>query len=438
MHPNHGRHGALLPLGSIRYGREHCHVATDTKRVPRPLVQWLNHTTAPLGRDLPDGSPIGAIAASVLAAGSIEKTVIEANQAGRGVILDSEAWLTQLSPSHPRRSGRFKHTELDWLKGQFKPEKMILGEADRNDLASRHRDIQVRGAATMLLSPVHRVSDGFTFGRGRRLELALTHEFCRLARATGATHPTPGKNLPRRVAAAIAVDARDLYRSPRAITELVAAYREVDADLFWLWIWNFEPSARQYELVRFLARKLQRESGRPALLAGLRSLWEAALRNQVACALQGWGRGRLQYPPFEPPQPSIFDEEEDEDPGWAVHTYHPAVRGAIPLGEEGDEIARMLFRRFPCNCQQHPARTPPVGVRERHFHNRHCADQLGRAAISGEPVQTTAELREIVALASRTRSELEMGKLHTGWTQATKNPSDGSRILVPSSLWRAA
>jgi hypothetical protein len=31
-----------------------------------------------------------------------------------------------------------------------------------------------------------------------------------------------------------------------------------------------------------------------------------------------------------------------------------------------------------------------------------------------------------------------MGRLHTGWSQATKDPSDGSRILVPASLWRAA
>jgi hypothetical protein len=406
--------------------------------MPRPLVQWLNHTTAPLGRDLLDGSPIGAIAASALAAGAIEKSVIAANQAGLGVIYDSEAWVTQLSPRHPRRSSRFKHTELNWLKGVFEPEKMALAEADRNDLAARHRDIQVRSGATMLLSPVHRVPDGVTFGRGRKSELALTHEFCRLARVTGATHPTPGENLPRRVAAAIAVDARDLFRSPRAITELVTAYQEVDADLFWIWVWNFEPTGRQYELVRFLARKLQRESGKPSLLAGLRSLWEAALRNQVACALQGWGRGRLQYPPFEPPQPSIFDEEEDEDPGWAVHTFHSAIRGAIPLGEGGEEIAQALFRRHPCPCGYHPARTPPIGVRERHFHNRHCADELGRAAIIGQPAQTTAELREITSFARRTRDELGMGKLHTAWTSAAKNPSDGLRIFAPATLWRAA
>ncbi len=406
--------------------------------MPRPLVQWLNHTTAPLGRDLPDGSPIGAIAASALAAGAIEKSVVAANQAGLGVIYDSEAWVTQLSPRHPRRGSRFKHTELNWLKGVFEPEKMALTAADRNDLAARHRDIQVRGGATMLLSPVHRVSDGFTFGRGRKSELALTHEFCHLARVTGATHPTPGKNLPRRIAAAIAVDARDLFRSPRAITELVTAYQEVDADLFWIWVWNFEPTGRQYELVRFLARKLQRESGKPSLLAGLRSLWEAALRNQVACALQGWGRGRLQYPPFEPPQPSIFDEEEDEDPGWAVHTFHSAIRGAIPLGEGGEEIAQALFRRHPCPCGYHPARTPPIGVRERHFHNRHCADELGRAAIIGQPAQTTAELREIASLARRTRDEMGMGKLHTAWMSAAKNPSDGRRISAPATLWRAA
>lgn len=419
-------------FGSLAY------VSDDTKRNSRPLVQWLNHTTAPLGRDLPEGSPIGAIAASVLAAGAIAKSVVAANETGLGVIFDSEAWVTQLPPSHPRRSGRFKATELNWLKGIFDPEQMVLSEADRNDLASRHRDIQIRAGATMLKSPVHRVPDGFRFGKGRNGELAVTHEFCRLARITGATHPSPGRNLPRRIAAAVAIDARDLHSSPRAITELVAAYREVDADLFWIWVWNFEPSARQYELVRFLARRLQRESGKPVLLAGLRSLWEAALRNQVGCALQGWGRGRLQYPPFEPPQPSIFDEEEDEDPGWAVHTYHPAIRGAIPLGETGEEIAQTLFRRHRCRCGFHSAATPPVGVRDRHFHNRHCVDELGRAATTGLPAETTAQLQEIVALARRLRGDLKMGRLYTAWEKATTDPSDGERIVVPSTLWRAA
>jgi len=368
----------------------------------------------------------------------IEKSVIAANEAGLGVVFDSEAWVTQLSPNHPRRNGRFKHTELNWLKGIFNPEEMILNRADHNDLASRHRDIQVRAGATMLKSPVHRVSDGFSIGKGREGELALTHEFCRLARITGATHPTPGQNLPRRVAAALAVDARDLHNSPRAITELVAAYREIDADLFWIWVWNFEPSARQYELARFLARLLQRESGKPTLLAGLRSLWEAALRNQVGCALQGWGRGRLQYPPFEPPQPSIFDEEEDEDPGWAVHTYHPAIRGSIPLGETGEEIAQVLFRRYRCRCGFHSAATPPMGIRERHFHNRHCVEVLGREAITGPPAETTASLREIVDVARRLRGDLKMGQLYTAWEKATTNPSDGERIIAPSTLWRAA
>ncbi|HWO15801.1 MAG TPA: hypothetical protein VNM89_03715 [Solirubrobacterales bacterium] len=414
-------------------------MAGETTRRSRPLVQWVNHTTAPLGRDLPDGSPIGAIAASVLAAPAIEKTIIAANEAGLGVVFDPEAWLTQLDPEHPRRRGRFKHSDLNWLpRGVFDPERAVLSEADVNDLAARHRDAEVRAGATMPLSPVHRVQDSFTLGRGRRLDLDLAHEFCRLVRITGATHPTPGAGLPRRVAAGLAVDARDLHSSPRAHTNLVAAYSEVDADIFWIWVWNFEPSARQYQLVRFLARALQRKSGKLCLLAGIRGLWEAALRNQVGAALQGWGRGRLEFPPFEPPQPSIFDEEEDEDPGWAVHIFHPVIRGAIPLGEAGEEIARFLFRRYPCDCGHHPRHQPPVGVRERHFHNRYCADQLGRAAIAGEPAGTTAELREVVALAASTREEVGMGRLHTAWSAAAKDPSDGSRIVVPADLWRVA
>ncbi|MBS1860949.1 MAG: hypothetical protein JSS68_04480 [Actinobacteria bacterium] len=412
-------------------------MADAASQSPRPLVQWINHTTAPLGRDVPPESPIGAIAASITAAGAVEKSVISANEHGLGVIFDTEGWVAQLPRMHPRRE-RFKFSELDWLKGVYDPERMALSDADRNDLASRHRDAQVRAGGTMLVSPVHRVPDGFGFGAGRLSEIALTHEFCRLARVTGAAHPTPGGHLPRRVAAAIAVDARDLHHSPRAITELAAAYREVDADLLWLWAWNFEPTARQYGLLRFLARRLQRESGKPVLIAGLRSLWEAALRNQVACVLQGWGRGRLQHPPFEPPQPTIFDGEEQEDPGWAVHTYHAVVRGAIPLGEGGDEIARLLFRRHPCPCGYHTASVPPASARERHFHNRFWADKLGRAAVTGSPIQTTTELQGIVAVARQTRAELGMGSLYTAWQKATTDPSDGQRMMAPARLWRAA
>lgn len=385
-----------------------------------------------MARDIPEDGPIGAVATSIVGAAHLDATIEVVLDHGLGAVIDTEAWRTQLDPDDPMRSAEFKRQGLDWPRQRFVPSESRLSSADRNDIVARHRDAQVGAGGTLLVSPCHRVREDPPLSAGRYLDIALAHDFVELARRSGATHPTPQTERPRRVAAGLAVDARSL--EPRVITELVAAYREVDVDLFWIWVWNFEPNARQYQRIRFLARKLQRESAKPCLLGGIGPLWEGALRNQVAAICQGWGRNRLNFPPLDQPVKTAGDEEDDS--GWGVHVIHPAIRGTVALGKRGEKILRELFLAHPCLCGHHPSEQVPAGQRERHFHNRYWAEQLALTATLAEPQIATAELAGIVASANQLRVSLRLPQLATGWAKAAVDPSDAPRIVILAELWR--
>lgn len=399
----------------------------------RPVVQWVSRATAPLARDLDEDGPIGAVATSIIGAAHLDNTMTVVRNHGLGVFIDTEAWRTQLEPDDPRRIEEFRRRGLDWLAERFVPSRSHLSQADRNDIVARHRDAQVGGGGTLLVSPCHRVQEGTPLSQGRRLDLALAGDFVALARQSGATQPTPQMALPRRVAVSLAVDARKL--EPELIAQLVAAYREIEADLFWIWVWNFDPNGKQYRRVRSLCDLLQHESARPCVVGGIGRLWEAALRNQAAAICQGWGRNELKFPPAALPE-VVNGGDEDNDSGWGVHVFHPAIRGTTALGVEAERPLRILFRESPCPCGHHPADQVPNGQRERHFHNCYWAEQLSVAAVRDEPQITTAELAEIVTSANRLRASLGLSPLSTGWAAAATNPPSAPRIDIPADLWR--
>lgn len=311
-----------------------------TSSSPRPVVQWVSRATAPLARALPEAGPIGAIATSIRGAAHLENTISVAGEHGLGVFVDTEAWRTQLEPDDPARAEEFRRVGLDWTPNRrFVPSEATVSGADRNQIVASHRDAQVSAGGTLLVSPCHRVRETAPLSRGRRLDIALAHDFTALARSSGGAHPTPQGGLPRSVAIALAVDARTL--EPKVTKELIAGYREIETDLFWIWVWNFEPSGIQYDRVRSLAGGLQNESRTPCLLGGIGRLYQAALRNQIGAVCQGWGRNELPFPPPDPPE--VVEGEED-DAGWGVHVFHPGILGTTKLGI--DKTASITKHRF--------------------------------------------------------------------------------------------
>lgn len=399
-------------------------------------MQWINANTAPLARDLDLDGSIGAVACSIHGIGYLSKTLEVVHKSGLGVVVETEAWRAQLDPADPRRTNDFGRRGLDPSPGkEFRPSSAKLNEADIDEIASAHRDVQVGAGATLLNSPCHRVREPVKLGAGRRLDLALAHEFVAIARASGADRPTPQGELPRRVAASLAVDGRNL--SEGLIAELVSAYSEVDADLFWIWVWNFQSSGSQYERVRSLAQRLQGVSGKPSLVGGLGRLAEGALRNQISAVCQGWGRNTLPFPPPDPPEPTLGPhQDEDDEDGRGIHVFHPAIRGTTSLGKEAEAPLRMLFRIDPCPCEHHPADEIPAGQRERHFHNRYWAERLAATAVALEPVQAVVGFEEIVLSAEALRAELGLTRLRPAWRRIAVDQAEGTRIELSDDLWR--
>jgi hypothetical protein len=360
----------------------------------------------------------------------LDAAIATATTRGLGTIIDTEPYRVQLEPEHPYRCAGYRAVGLEWLPERFSPEQMILSASSRNELLSMHRDAQAAAGATVFYWSGHRVHDSAPLSAARRQEVHLAADFLALARASGATHAAPDSGLPRRVAVGLTVESKEMNQ--RVIGEIVAAYSQLKPDVFWINCLNFSASADQYRALRYLARRLQRESGVRCLLAGLGTLWEGALRNQVAAACQGWGRGHLNYPPAAPPPPA---PGEDRGAAYGVPAFHPAIRGAVGLGQRFQVAANRLYQLHPCPCGHHPASSQPEGQRERHLHNRYWAEMLAEAAVAGEPFRTTEALGPVVDAAEALRQELELGRLPRAWRCASTDPSDGKRMTISSELW---
>jgi hypothetical protein len=422
---------------AVRDDGEHTLVMKPTNAAPtarRPLVQWISRNTAPHGRDLEPASPIGAIATSVIGAAHLGNTLSAARRDGRGVLVDTEAWREQLEPDDDHRSGEFRRLGLELDPNRrLRPSEDALAPAARSEFVARHRNTQIAAGGSILLSPYHRVREEDALSRGRLLDLALAHEFVELAETTGAVGG-PGTSRERSVAVGIAVDASTLTMA--GITELISGYREVRADLFWIWVWSFTSSKLQYERVHTLATGLQAASSTPCLVGGLGRLWEAAMRNGVAAACQGWGRTRMPFPPPQPPgSVEGGGEDSEDDDGWGVHAFHRAIRGTTKLGPEHEEPLRRLFSELPCECGHHIPDAVPHSQPERHAHNRAAAEELVReiAALGADGARE--ELGDIVAEAESHRARLELGVLHRGWHAAADLPATAEAPAVHADIW---
>ena len=396
----------------------------------RPLVQWIRRSDPYLLEEIDPDGPIGAVGTSIADAGRLDRTLAAARELGLGVVVDTEPHRVQLEADHRLRGDAFKTADLDWLTTTFDPNSERLSSEGRSDVLARHRDAQAGAGATIFRWTGHRVTETYGISAARESEHEIAGEFLALCRSSGATHPAPGSGRPRCVAVGLTVEPREL--APRTITAIAKEYSDLDPDIFWIDILNFDGAASHYRNVRYLARLLQRESGRPVLLCGLGSLAEGALRNQVAAVCFGWGRGEICFPPRELPRP---EPGKEQGAPLGIHDFHPDIRGAVPLGEGYERAARHLYRLHPCFCEHHSATQRPEGQRERLLHNAFHSESLGALAVEGPPAARTAELGGIVRGARSLRAELGFGKMKPAWVTATTDPSDGARIDVSAAIW---
>jgi hypothetical protein len=407
------------------------YVSENTTSSSHPLVQWVTRADPYLLGEIDPRGPIGAVGVSIADAGRLDETLATARGLGLGVVVDTEPHRVQLEADHRLRGDAFKAADLDWLRGAFDPGTERLSLESRSDLIARHRDAQAGAGATIFRWTGHRVPEGYGMSAAREAEHEIAGEFLALCRASGSTHQAPGSVRPRHVAIGLAVEPREL--ASRTITTIAKEYADLDPDIFWIDILNFDGAAGQYKGARYLARLLQRESGRPVLLCGLGALAEAALRNQIAAVCIGWGRGEMCFPPRELPRP---EPGKKRGAPLGIHDFHPAIRGGVPLDQRYERVARHLYRLHPCHCGYHSPTQRPEGQRERLLHNSSLAESLGALALKGEPTIRTAELGGIVRDARSLRAELGFGRLKTAWGVAATDPSDGARIDVPGAIWR--
>ena len=118
-----------------------------------------------------------------------------------------------------------------------------------------------------------------------------------------------------------------------------------------------------------------------------------------------------------PPDPLPESEADDDDVGIGIYTYHPAVLGnAGPLSAEGDALRKALFFNRPCRCGYHEAKSPPLGKTQIVRHNAWAVGRDARRFASPAVEVAEAILAARADRARRQRAQLQMSRLHAGFT----------------------
>lgn len=149
----------------------------------------------------------------------------------------------------------------------------------------------------------------------------------------------------------------------------------------------------------------------------------ALLASGVAATCAGLHGMSFRYPPAELAE---FDDEEDEETGVGVHTYHRAVLGnAGPLGAAGDVLRRALFLNHSCPCGHHPAAEPPSGKRRTVAHNCWSITADAHEFALPEIAAAEARLATRTEQAKRQRALLKMSRLRAGFDAV---PREAARV----------
>jgi hypothetical protein len=269
---------------------------------------------------------------------------------------------------------------------------------------------EARGrGGTLLLTSFHRA--GLPGTRGRDIELLLAELGVAHFHQEGMREPPPfaAVEVPREIYATIAIHTRDLA-SPSARAALAEAYLEIEADGYWVKIEGFHERSGS-EQIRSGGAFLSalREGGKPVVSCGCGQLHLGLLVEDFAASI-GLAEGER----FRVPEAWRKDDKDQKRRGRTRMAYHPKFHRSFRVGSED---ARRAFEAAPCECDCHPASTPPNGLAVA----KHAA--LLRAAQAGEALEGERADRREWLLASSTMASWAAADAGIAAEKASATPS---------------
>jgi hypothetical protein len=379
----------------------------------RRLVLWLG-TAATHQLSAVDTLGIGDVALPLVAKERLQSVIDQVRNRGLGLFLDPEPWRNQLPLDHTARY--LSYSEPEYLfEGELWDPRDELSREDLDELPSAWLSAQIAAGASELIIPGHIYHDAT--GEGRQNDLLLARRACELVEQRMLREGGPD-GVTRRIYAQLNIWPFNLRN--RDIAWLTSSYAELPVDGYWLNLVNFTQSETQYMGVRALVTQLQNQTGRRVIVAGLGRIWPGALLDGMPSVCFGHERSLFSFPPSEVP----LDEEGGKN--FRTYVYHPAVLGAIRMGEEGREAQRHLFHRLPCDCGAHPPPERPRSERSKLHHNAWwVARELEWATCSWEPAVVDTQSR--IDLAARLRAEFGMSPLPRAWREIVRSEQAGLR-----------
>jgi hypothetical protein len=347
---------------------------------------------------------VRGVALALAGAGRNRKALELARERGLRPAFDPEPWRNQLEPDHPKRAGTFSKLPYALADTTIWDPATPLAPSEVDEVPHAWLESQIAVGGLDLLIPGH-VYPGVG-GPARRNDLTLARRALELAE-NQMLAIRPSDDADRTIT--VQVNVLLANTEPLELERLADAYAELGAERYWINAVNFTGSIKQFALLRGLTGRLKQKTGAEITLAGLGRLWPGALIEGADCVCFGYQRSAFPFPPAN------LAEELDEDDGLGVHVYHPAVMGAIRLGDEGEWTRQFLFQRFPCRCGHHEPQEPPDRKPAQILHNAWCAARELEWATSPTLSQAAVDTRIAEALALRVR--VGMGKLDTAWTR---------------------
>lgn len=386
----------------------------------RTLIAWPGYRSG-LSVSAFDRRVVGAIAKPLPHAALDPNFVSGALKAGLGVVLPAQAWRNQLPLDHPKRTGAFARLGVHRPGLQLAPDESPLRPGFAERYAADHLAAELEGGATIATTPGHVLDHE---GRqGRLTELLLARLTADEFGARRGWLPAPGQSGKRELYATILLQGRHAA-VPAAVEWLVAAYAELEGvNGYWIVAVNTSQSGRQLAGYARLALRLQQLTQRPAAVSCVGDGHLALLASGVAATCAGLHGMSFRHPPAEIPK---SDDEDEEETGLGVHTYHRAVLGnAGRLGAAGNAVRRALFLNHACPCGHHEANVPPDGKKRIVAHN--CWSITADAREFALPDVAAAEERLATRSeqAKRYRALLKMSRLRAGFAAV---PREATRL----------
>lgn len=361
---------------------------------------WSGYQAGLRVEDLPR-DVFGAIAVPLRYRTNDVGLIAQARAEGMGLVMPGQAHLNQVAPD--MRGNGF--ASLPYAQPEaIDVDVAVMSDLGKDEYAEAFQDAQIGAGATLITTPAHVFAEELSSGREQDLELAELSAKLWTQRQ-GWRPPAQTPNGPRReLFAALSVRGRHLREAGGRLVDL---YADIDADGYWVSVFDAGHSKVQLAALTHLGLGLQERTGRPVVISGVGALHEALLTSGVASTCAGLHGMRPKFPPEQ------IDSEEVE--GIAVQVYHPAILGVVPLGWEYEPALEWLFARYPCGCGYHPAAVAPAGRQPRVDHNTWCLAQAGREAARWPAEIAEQRLARRLDRARRLRRFLHLGRVAPGW-----------------------